>query len=509
MVESHEDINVDSKFLQVLKLSFEVKNSQMKLSKTKKKIKTLQAKMEDLFQSTTMTTNVTLDNIIVLAIAYFNMGLIHVDSKEENELCAGKNYFMRCMELLKGKELDRKAILTSIQVYVKLQCILNKLQKPKTSELLYEAMELYLKYTEEENRYPNPINIPSVLGIEEEEESNSRLLLDNLHLTTVDYLVKRYNHWPKNEDKIVIYIHNLLNKQIPETMKFQNVGCYYWALASIDLIQYFLWNHRFTEARHHLAAADYIMEEFHKFINKTTSSEYHTLMLDKYQNARANIARYWAFYGNKLLCSSKEKLYQRNDESCKTDNSKSESLSSEKNITDFLLFTDLEKDLENITSTITDTYVLNLNNAKTVFVNVLKWLNTAKSYFTVENDFVTYGRILLENFKAFKYLACFEHSKDNLIKIYKRQIEILEDAIKELHPKAKTKEELQICKIIHFELGIAYSTFSSINTERLDKFDKGLIININYANTNYNLDSETCQSMKNAIKHFTSYLNMS
>ncbi|XP_025269632.1 protein KBP homolog [Camponotus floridanus] len=483
-VESHEDINVDSKFLQVLKLSFEIKNSQMKQIpfKTKKKIKTLEAKMEDLFRSTTMTTNVTLDNIIVLAIAYLNMGLIYVDSKEENELCAGKNYFMRCIELLKGKELDRKAILTSIEVYTKLQCILNKLQKPKTSELLYEAMELYLKYTEEENKYPNPINIPSILGIEKE-KSNSRLLLADVYLTTVDYLVKRYKDSPKNDDKLVIYIHNLLNKEIPETMKFQNVGCYYWALASIDLTQYFLCNHRFTEARHHLAAADYIMEEFHKFINETISSEYYTLMLDKYQNAHANIARYWATYGNKLLCSSKEKLFQRNEESCKTDNSKSESLmSSEKNITDFLLFTDFKKDLRNITSTITDTYVSNINDAKTVFVNILKWLNTAKLYFTIENNFVIYGQTLLEISKAYKYLAYFEHSKDNLIKLYKRQIDHLEDAIKELHPKAKKKEELYICKIIHFELGIAYSTFAN---------------------------SETCQSMKNATKHFTSYLNMS
>lgn len=486
-----------------------MKQTQSKPKKIKKTIKTLEAKMEGLFQSTTLATNVTLDDIIVLAIAYFNMGLMYVDSKEENELCAGKNYFMRCIELLKGKELDRKAILTSIEVYTELQCILNKLQKSKTSELFYEALELYLKYTEEENKYPSPINIPSILGIVEE-KSNSRLLLADIHLANIAYLVKQYKQYPKNDDKLVIYIHNLLNKQIPEIMKFENVGCYYWALASIDLTQYFLFNHRFTEARHHLAAADYIMEEFQKFIKETTSSEYHTLMLDKYQNAHANIAKYWASYGNKLLCASKEKLFQRNEESCKTDTSKSESLlSSEKNITDFLLFTDLEKNLENITSTITDTYVLNIDDAKEVFVNVLKWLNTAKLYFTIENDFETYGQILLEMFKAYKYFAYFEHSKDKLIKLYKRQIEFLEDAIEELQPKAKEKGQLYICRSIYFELGIAYSTLASINTERLDNFDKNLIININYANMNCNLDLETCNSMKNATKHFISYLDMS
>lgn len=457
--------------------------------------------MEELFQSATITTNVTLDDIIALAITYYNIGLVYADYMEENELYNGINYFNRCIELLKGMELHRKAILTSIRANIKLQYILMK-QKSKKSdphsikELSYKAIELYSQYTEEE-KYPNPINIPSILNIEEE-ESNSLLLLDELHLTTVDYLVKQYQHWPNDEDKLVIYIHNLLNKQMPEILKVLDIGCYYWVLASIDLIQYFLPNHRFHEARHHLAAADYMMEKLHKekLIDETASSEsVYAIMLDKYNNACANIARYWGLYGIALLSSSKKRLYQIKDECCEIHrDSKSESLVN--STTDFLLFTDLEKDLESITNKITDTYVLNFDDTKTVLVNILRWLDIAKSYFTIEKNFLIYGRILLEIFRAYKLFAHFEQYKVNLIKIYRKQIEILENAIIKLHPKAGRNEEYQICMIFHMELGIAYSAFSSIMANKLD--DKSLIITVNYAE----MDPEASKLAKNALKYF-------
>lgn len=463
--------------------------------------------MKELFQSVTnnKTTNVTLDDIIALAIAYYNTGLVYADYIKENELSNGEEYFYRCIELLKGKELNRKAILTSIRVRNKLQHILmkqkpNKLELYSIKQLSYKAIELYSQYTEEE-KCPNPISIPSILNIEKE-ESNSLFLLNELHLITVDYLVEQYHNWPKDEDKLVIYIHNLLNKQMPEILKLLDIGCFYWVLASIDLIQYFLLKRRFHEARHHLAAADYMMEKFHneKLTDETISSESQRTIFDQYENACANIARYWGLYGVTLLYSSKQRLYQSNDEFCEIDNSKSESLVNSKNITDFLLFTDLEKDLESITSKITDTYVLNFDDAKAVFESVLRWFKTAKSYFTIEKDFTIYGRILLEISKVYRCFVYFEQRKVELINIYKQQTDILSDAIVKLHTKAKTKEELKLCTHFHFELGIAYSIFSSVKANKLG--DKSLIVTVNIAE----IDLEAIELAKNAKKHFISYL---
>ncbi|XP_029679246.1 protein KBP homolog isoform X1 [Formica exsecta] len=511
-LESVEHMDVNKRFLEVLKSSFDVKNlyGMNKLSKKKKKmIKTIEARMDDLFQYVTnvTSTNVTFDDIIVLAIAYFNIGLAYADCTDEKELYAGKNYFMRCIKLLEGKELERKAILTAIRVLIELRCVLIKLQKPGESKpLLDKAMELYLKYTEEKNKYLDPINVSNILGIEE--ESNFQLSLDKLHLITVDQLVKQYHLWPKDKDRLVIYIHNLLNRQILETLECLDIECYYWALASVDLSQYFISKHCFTEARHHLAAADYVMERFHKdklmTIDKTTYSEsIHASMFDKYQHVCANTARFWGFYGIALLRLSKEKLCQENDKSCETDDSKSESLiNPEKKSINFLLFADLEKDLENITSQIADTYVLNLNDAKVVFVNVLRWLDIAKSYFTIEKNFGHYGKIIIEISKAYKYFAYFEQSKVKQIKICKLRIEILENAIKELYIRAKRKEEFLICKHIHFELGIAYSAFSDMKTDKLD--DETLIMTVEYDA----IFTEIHQSVKNAIEHFKLYLNI-
>lgn len=469
--------------------------------KKKKKIKKIEVKMDNLFQNVISSTDTTFDNIIVLAIAYMNMGLMYIVCTEETQLCTSKDHFMRCIELLKGKELERKAILTAIRVHLELRCVFNKLKKPEESDLLLDqALELYLKYTKEENEYPDPINIPIILGIEDEE--NFQLSLEQLHLMTVDNLVRRYHLSPTNTEKFVIYIHNLLKRQIFETLKFLDIKCYYWVLASVDLTQYFILKHRFTEARHHLAAADYVMERLHKdklIDAKTCSQSLYTSMLSKYQHARATIARYWSFYGITLLCSSKERLCRINNKSCKIDPRLESLINSRKESENVLLFTDLEKDLKSIISQVPDTYVSNLDEAKVVFVEVLRWLDIAKSYFTIEEQLVQYGKIIIDISKAYKYFAYYEQCKFKQIKIYKRQVKILENAIKKLHQHAKTNEELNICKHIHFDLGLAYSAFLDV---KCDKIHDNTALDVT------DLKLEIKQLVKNAVTQFKSYLQL-
>ncbi|XP_029164851.1 protein KBP homolog [Nylanderia fulva] len=503
VVKNNETVIVNEKFREVLKLSFEVKAFREinQLPKKKKKnIKKTEVKMDNLFENLTSSTDTTFDDIIVLAIAYMNVGLMYVACTEETQLCVSKNYFMKCNELLKGKELERKAILTAIRVRHELRLVFNKLKKTEESDLfLDQALELYLKYTKEENKYPDPINVPTILGIEDEE--NFLLSLEQLHLMTVDYLVNQYHKSPGNKEKLIIYIHTLLNKQLFEALQFLDIECYYWALASCDITQYFILKHRFTEAKHHLAAADYMMERLYKdklIEAKTRSESLYTSMLSKYQHARATIARYWSFYGITLLRSSKERLCRINNKCCKIDGRLESLTNSKKESENLLLFPDLEKDLECITSKIPDTYVLNLDEAKVVFVSVLRWLDTARSYFTIEKQMIQHGRIIIEISKAYKYFAYYEQCKFKQIKLYKLQVEILENAIKQLHLHAKTNEEQEICKHIHFDLGIAYSAFLDIKCEKMHD---------NTALNFEDLNTEVKQIVENAVTQFKSYLN--
>jgi len=52
-------------------------------------------------------------DIVILAVAYYNLSLVYVNSKEDYELHTAFIYFKTCF-LLQGKELDCKAILTYI-----------------------------------------------------------------------------------------------------------------------------------------------------------------------------------------------------------------------------------------------------------------------------------------------------------------------------------------------------------------------------------------------------------
>ncbi|XP_029679685.1 uncharacterized protein LOC115245478 [Formica exsecta] len=157
--EDVESMNVDASFLEILNLSFEIKHEKDQISKKmKKKISAIEVKMNNLFQNVTTSTEIEFDNIIALAVAYSNLGYIYV-FKQEN-FHVGKDHLVKCMELLKGKELHRKAILIAIEVLIELSEVWKILsQYENCYPLLDKAMELYINYTKEEDEYPHPINV--------------------------------------------------------------------------------------------------------------------------------------------------------------------------------------------------------------------------------------------------------------------------------------------------------------------------------------------------------------
>jgi len=56
------------------------------------------------------------------------------------------------LDLLQGKELDCKAILTYISALNEINSVFYKIEKNKyTYKLLKSAMEVYLEYTKEDN----------------------------------------------------------------------------------------------------------------------------------------------------------------------------------------------------------------------------------------------------------------------------------------------------------------------------------------------------------------------
>jgi len=463
---------------------------------TKEMISEIEVKVNNLFENfVTTSTEIGFDDIVALAVAYFNLGNIY--THKEVNLKAAEDHLMKYIELLKGKELHCKVILTAIQARVDLNIVYIKLQQlEKCYPLLDEALELYVNYTKNEDEYPDPFNIGALYH--SKEIINSKICLTTWHIVTLKHMIQLYYIQPRNMHKFVIYVHNLLIKQLKSIENsIENDMFIYWAKASTDLSIYFLYYDRFIEAKIHLAAAEYMTLMYYVLI-LTDQDANSPANNNKYNLVYTFIIHLWAVYRIMLLRSSKERLLQfEGNRFCEANNIESKSHSkSEEELMKLLTFVDLEKDLENIGNYhITDTYMSNLKDVKIIFANVLRWLNVVYMRFKGINKFIPQVQIILRISKAYKYYAYFEGSKSKQIKVIKQQTEMLENYISALSSKYSTLQEYQYYKHLYFELAITYSMLLNMTSE-LNEIEK----------ITGEMEMETKRLVGNIIHNFYFYL---
>lgn len=472
-----DKMNISKKFLKVLKLSFETKylSEDVNLSKKENKVKAVEERLDVLYNNIMdISMDPKLDDIIALAIAYHNIGQIYVNSIKFEELNFAVVCLSKCLELLRGKQLNPKAILTSISALNELNLVCDKVEKKKyTFKFLNTAMELYLKYTVRDD-YPDPVHIATIIDIKEE-ESNPRIILDTFHHTTLQDLGIQYLIKPKDKHGFVLYMHNLLkgrlSQMISEGRQFQ-VKCLDLALTLFDLSKYFLANGRFAEARNHIATADYVVYRFFEDTFKTTKkkgskSRFNNLYDESCDYVRAISARYWGTYGVSLLRFWVNTFLQNKAEnSYELDISKLE-IKSEEESTKLLIFSDLEEELKQIANQITNTRILNLTDAKSIFVQTLRQLDIAQEYFAVDTNIESYVKITLEISETYKYLAGFEQHRDKQIKLHKRRVECLENLCQKFNTTINGDAELQLYKRIWYELVTSCSTVMDLMLEEM------------------------------------------
>ncbi|XP_067217283.1 KIF-binding protein isoform X3 [Linepithema humile] len=318
--ESIKDVDVDKKFLKVIKSLFELKKQQTnEFSKKNKLIHTIKIRIDRLFKDVTTSKNTKFDNIVVLAIANYYMGTIYTEDPKSEKLYSlsiAEVYYKRCLKLLKEKELERKAIVITIRVLDELYEISYKReQSEKSYSVLNTAMELYSEYTKGEIEYPDPIDLTVILGVNFEEVQNPKVLLEQLHLNILKNLSYLYLDYSEKYRRFVVCIHDILSKRIKETMS-SNENIIFWAITSLELSCYFLHNYLFTEARNHIAAAEYMTNIFQ--INARTKNQenpiLHINLCKLYEIVRGYISRCWAAYGVQLLHKSEERLLPRKED---------------------------------------------------------------------------------------------------------------------------------------------------------------------------------------------------
>ncbi|KAL2727660.1 hypothetical protein V1477_016936 [Vespula maculifrons] len=438
--------------------------------------------------------------ILLLAITYLNSGILHADTEELN---TAEEQFMKCVDLLKDRELEPEGVLPILATLNQLGIVWSRWNQPLKAKLFLDrAEQIYKDFTNAKNSC-DPIDLVPNFGTSGTKEGiSTKHALEKIHTLTLYYQAQVYGVL-KDYYKSAVYCHITLRRQLEQNEIMQDLDHVEWALNAATLSQYFIGNKRFTQARHHLVAASYILQKYENVMKEKknkTNSRIAAAEYERYKHRSADIARCWAKYGILLLSLSKHRLLQEPGKgeinpyyTRKSELNFDEEKDPEKNFDD-LKFDILMDDIKPFINQITDKYLLDFNDAKLVFLNIQKWIEQAKSYYTLENHASDYVEIIQDISQAYKYLAFFDESEDRRAKMHKRRIDMLQATVKELNPQYyKTA-----CRQIWTELSETYSDILDIKLDRLqmseDKTDPHALTKINHL-------------AKSSIKNFQLFLD--
>lgn len=132
-------------------------------------------------------------------------------------------------------------------------------------------------------------------------------------------------------------------------------------------------------------------------------------------------------------------------------------------ISDLLTFgSKVDEAFENV---ITDRYLLDMDDAKPVFLITIKWIEKAKSYYAIDSEATEYSKIVQDHAMAYKHLAFFESDPSNQAKMHKRRIDLLEGLLEQLNKVFY----MNIVRELLYELGTAYSNILDIKLEMFEQ----------------------------------------
>ncbi|KDR21661.1 KIF1-binding protein-like protein [Zootermopsis nevadensis] len=405
----------------------------------------------------------------MLGVVSLNLGLVSIDTEE---LSTGEEQLMNCIDSLNDDALKPEVILILITALNQLGILWSERGDPeKSREYLEKAEKLYEEFTNHASSCTAAVSFQDLFRTSNPEmpQPDAENMLEKLYTLTLYYLAQIYGNL-NDHVKSAAYCHTTLKRQL-ESKDFDPVD---WALNSATLSQYFMEKNGFSQARHHLAAASFILDQYESDLSlQEGDDEALEAKRERFKHRSADVARCWAKYGILLLSNSKERLMSEvNENESETSNTNIQELV-ENNIAllctgvvEDLGFTSLE--LSSYEDQITDKYVLIYEDARKVFLNAQEWLTKAKQYYTLEGHASDCVQITQDLSQLYKYLAFFEEDEERQSRMHKRRIDHLESVLKELNPHYY----LLVCRQLWYELGETYSDILDIKLQRLQTVDE-------------------------------------
>ncbi|XP_063240345.1 KIF-binding protein [Bacillus rossius redtenbacheri] len=406
----------------------------------------------------------------MLGLVWLHLGTISVDTEE---FSTGEEQLLNCLSILSKDVQKRDSILALLSALNQLGILWSQRDQPtKSKEYLERAEKLYQDFVS--NNSSDCLTLHSLFQIDDDSEDellDTEHTLEKTHTLTLYYLAQIYSSL-NDHLKAAVYCHTTLKRQL----EFKDFDPVDWAVNSATLSQYFMEKNGFKQARHHLAAASFILDQY-KDMESTEGSTADSLEAkrERFAHRSADVARCWAKYGLLLLAGSRDRLLRSAD----TDTDEGPPAAPGQDLRDAVMgsgvsqdevnelwFTSLE--LSSYEEQITDSHVLTFEEAREVFLKTQAWLTTAMEYYSLDGFASDYVQIVQDHSQLFKVLAFFEEDEDRQSRMHKRRVDLLEGVLREL----SAQHYLLLCRQLWFELAEVCSDILDIKLQKLQGSDE-------------------------------------
>ncbi|KAL0267502.1 UNVERIFIED_CONTAM: hypothetical protein PYX00_009754 [Menopon gallinae] len=384
-------------------------------------------------------------NTAMLAAILMQIGIISIETEEPSE---GEEYLMKAFEMITD-HLDRRFVINSMHIRNHLGILWSQRSESSKAQTWLEGSEKLYEDYKKRSPTESPLTPQELFEVNGEEEKNhGSREIERVHTLTKFYLAQVYGSL-KDLLRSAIYCHETLRRQLV-CGEYDSID---WALNSATLSQFFMERILFTQARHHLAAASYILEKYENSLKDMTGTEEEIEgKKEELRHRSADVSRCWAKYGIFLLEYSTNKL-------CSPQSEK-EKETEDGDLKD-LWFTSL--DLSKYENEVLACELVMYEDARQTFLFTQRHLNKAKEYYSLECHASDHVQVVQDHSQLFKHLTAFENDEDKQCKMIKRRIDLLQDVLKELNPKYY----LHACRQLWFELGESYHDIMHIKFQRV------------------------------------------
>ena len=367
----------------------------------------------------------TEDYLVVRACVQLHLGLSYTSTEE---MGSGEEQFGECVRGLEGVASKVKTASISLQAYNQLGVLWgNRGEQQKALESLLKAKAVYDSHV----ALPPPMTDSQFLCGQEESEYEREKAFEGMHTHTLFYLAQVFGNLnqPKQAAQ---YCQQTLSRQL-ETHEFDSLE---WSVSCATLSQYYLNAEHFVQARHCLAAAGHVLDQFTPDRKE---------LQEKVIQSRGDISRCWTKYCIAILRSSRDKM----EGTSATDDHPRQKL---------FKFDTLEvvgAELE-----VTVDLVENFEGGKRVFLFAQEQVKLSKQFYSLEELASGYIEVVQDHSLLYKLLAYFESDDTLKCRLHKRRVDMLAATLAELNPQ----HYLMACRQLMFELAEAHSEMAGLKT---------------------------------------------